>query len=883
MKRFLLIIFTVCLIFCAACSREPSNGTGSLPVFESGEETSVSAVSEQISATSGPAEEQSTEISEIPEESEESDAENEITVQVDAFLCKDVDRSLKATNVFLDRTYKPSKTALDSKPDPYVEKLTNGWTNAICTPRNTVGYGGAEPMRIDFDMGDEYHEIADITVVCHRIVQYGYGLPAYISVRVSDDNVKFTEIGKVETPSDLDDACRYFYRFAFKKAFTARYIRINFGQNEGEQLCIDEISAYEYSESGVLENKLGVDEDQVYCVKDFYDYSLDTGGPKAVFSETDADYDELQNLARLPQVDFQIIHYDPLYLSHENSGRDRLYLLTDGVQHGKDIETDYFKFHRGAGRDVICDLGAVMSVQSCVLAFMDLYTWGITTPPAYYISISENGSDWATVFAEHNPDYGKTIRRRDTRKCDFGGEYKARYVKLSFTTVPDNKTSAFVYLGEFEIYGRKNTSNAASAGTNNDIVYGRYPTTDEFGFGDILFTCITDGYGKHCTDVHVLTEETAKGYMIAEDAEGNAVPLMDCFMFTTRGELNEHSNRSEGFSFFLDELFYEGVNMDAVENVTPYVNETLGKTGKTPVWISVNCPAAGDTFEGRKIVTAEDYISCLKWQADEAIRRFNEKDYSNVYLVGFYWQHENIRSEAHDAEAAIAFNEYIHSLGYKSIWCPYYTAYGLWNAHYYGFDLTCLQPNYMFSYSLPGRIDAAAEIAKMYGLGIEIEIENLYQSRDALDYYRKYLRGGYDHGYMDAVNVYYQGSIPGTYINCPKRGDPISLAIYDETVLYANGKITEDYDIPVPADLSAFSDKTVKTSKNARCSVELGGLYAVKYRFSQTPSYGSVKLDESGTLYYKPTRGFIGEDTVEIELCDNAGGYKTVTVYITVE
>ena len=874
MKRLLLLfLFFFILLLSASCGHAPaaeSTEVTSSKISAAASEEAISAYSEEP-------------VSEPQESVAPEEAENETVKLIDSYLCKEVDRTQKARNVFLDKRYKASKTASDSRPDTNNEKLTDGWTLPICTPRNTVSYWGGDPMQIDFDMKDEYHEIADITVVCHRTVQYGYGLPSYVSIKVSDDGTKYTEIGKIETPSDLDDSCRYFYRFAFKKAFTARYIRIYFARNEGEQICIDEISAYQYCEDGVLENRLGVEEDQIYCVKDFYDYSINYGGSGVVISETDADYDTLQNLARLPGVDFQIEHFDPFYSDHENSGKDKLRLLNDGVMHSDYVEKDYFKFHRGAGRSVVCDLGAIMSVQSCKLAFYDLYTWGITTPVVYYISLSENGKDWVTVFAEHNDDYGKSMRRKDTRVCDFGGEYRARYVKLVFTTVPDNSVSAFVYLGEWEIYGKKNVSGAVSAELNTDIIYGRYPTKEELGFGDILFTCITDGYGKHCTDVHVLTEETAKGYMIAEAADGSAVPLMDSFMFTTRGELNEHSNRSEGFSFFLDELFYEGVNMDAVENVTPYVNATLGKTGKTPVWISVNCPAAGDTFGGKSIETAEDYIECLKWQADEAIKRFNEKDYKNIYLVGFYWQHENIRKDAHDAEAAIAFNEYVHSLGYKSIWCPYYTAYGIWNAHYYGFDITCLQPNYMFSYSLPGRIYAAAEIAKLYGLGIEIEIENLYQSRDALEYYRKYLRGGYDYGYMDSVNVYYQGSIPGTYINCRKRTDDTSKAVYDETVLYANGNIDETYNVPVPADLSVFSDKAVTAEKNKRCAIELGGLYSVSYRFSLTPSYGSVRLDESGALYYKPLRNFTGSDTVQIELYDNSGTYKTVTVVITVE
>ncbi len=875
MKRSLaltLIIIILVLAFFTSCSGRTEDKINS-DTNEGECVGSSSAIDNEISTTSAEG---------IPDDVSRPVPECKAATRIDGYLKTDIDRSLKCNNVFLGKTYVPSRSPVDSKPDIYNEKLTDGWTLSICTPRNVVGYPGSSPLYIDFDMGNEECDIAEIAVYCHRTVQYGYGLPSYVSVKVSDDGSDYTEIGKVFTPSDLDACCRYCYRLPFAKAFSARYVRILFGQNEGDMLCVDEICAFSYCEDGVLVNMPGIEEDQVYCVKDFYDFSLNLGESSVKVSKDDPDYDKVQNLAQLDGVDFQIQHFDPLNNAHENSGRDKLYLLTDGVLHGEE-ERDYFKFHRGGGRNVICDLGAVMSVQSCNLAFLDRKSWGITTPAVYYVSLSENGIDWTTVFAEHYPDYGVKMRQRDTRKCDFGGEYLARYVKLSFTTVPDNTVSAFVYLGEWEIIGRKNTENAKKAEYDKNIVYGNYPDRDDWGFHNILFTCVGDVFGKHCIDVHVLTESAAESYMAGTDENGNTVPLMDSFMFTTRGPMNQYPDRSAGFSFFLDELFYKDVNMDAVEKVTPRVNSALGREGKTPVWISVNCPVQGDTFEGKEIKTADDYIECLKWQADEAIRRFDERNYKNIYLVGFYWQHENIRKDGHDAEAAIAFNEYVHSLGYKCIWCPYYTANGLFNAHYYGFDLTCLQPNYMFSYSLPGRIDAAAEIAKIYGLGIEIEIENLYQSRDALDYYRKYLRGGYDHGYIDSVNVYYQGSIPGAYTNCPKRKDDISMAIYYETLQYANGDIDRDYDVPERADLSRFGDVSAEVGMNKQTTIQLGELYGVKYRLYSLPAYGAVRLDESGRVYYKPLRNYTGEDTISVLLYDNVGEYKIVTVDLTIK
>jgi hypothetical protein len=107
--------------------------------------------------------------------------------------------------------------------------------------------------------------------------------------------------------------------------------------------------------------------------------------------------------------------------------------------------------------------------------------------------------------------------------------------------------------------------------------------------------------------------------------------------------------------------------------------------------------------------------------ADSAISEFNKKGYDNIELRGFYWQMENLRpnkwdpAPAFDTEAAIAFNDYVHSLGYISLWCPYYSnIVGIYHSLYYGFDITLWQPNHVFSASEPQRLDIISELAKIY-------------------------------------------------------------------------------------------------------------------------------------------------------------------------
>lgn len=808
--------------------------------------------------------------------------------QINAFMKGDIDRSLKAKNLFYRMSYKTSRSNDDKYPDSG-GKLTDGDSmDAIYGSNTYAGFSGARPVSITFDLGEGERSLADVSVGCGRIKAYGVGLPRYVTVAASNDGRTYTELGRIDTPSDIPDTAKYTYYFAFPKAVSARYIRVVLAAPDNSLMCIDEICGFEYGEDGLYYNTLGNKYDQYLTVEDFYGYELNLGEGKVKVSESDSDYNEIRNLATLEGVEFDILHFEGFFEGHTNSGMDEIGKLTDGKLHGPDLEKDYFRFYRGAGRHVVADLGNIMSVSGCTLAFHDRYTWGISTPPVYYISLSENGTDWVTVFAEHNPDYGKSQHLDDTKKIQFKDEYRARYVRLTFATVPDTDISCQVNLGEFEIIGRKNPANAIPAVENRDTPYGRYPDPDDFGASDILWAGISDTIGAHSSDYHVITEQTAYEYMVSGEATGKGL-LFDSFAFTTRGGVSWETDRNKGFSWFLEELYYEGVNMDAVNTARGKVMSEFGLTEKMPVWVSVNCPVIGDTFNGKTVNTVEDYNACLKWMVDEIVAGFNAKGYENIYLAGFYWQVENMRPNhwapdpAYDTEAVVVFNEYAHSLGYKTVWCPYYSyVNGIWNTHYYGFDITCWQPNYVFSPAEHYRLDAIAELAKLYGVSVEIEIEPNKQSKEWVEMYLTYLAAGVKYGFINSVNTYYQGAVPGAYIVYRDDEEALHKTIYEETVRYVQDKLDYDPRKKEPADLSGFTDKTLTVKNGEKASVSLGSIENVTARFAETPIYGRVKLDFDGTLTYTAMKGYAGKDHVKIDLYDGESILKTITVEITV-
>ena len=816
---------------------------------------------------------------------------NEDVAKIADLVGEEADRSLPANNYFLKRKYTYSREPDYKSTDPYMEMLTNGESmDVVYGSKGFVGWSGGSVVTILFDLGEATHSIADLSVGCARVLRYDIGLPRYVSVQASNDGKDFTSVGKISTPTDLEETCKYTYHFAFPKAITARYIRIVLAAQEKSHLLVDEIAGYEFRKSGTLDITLGKPVDPNKPISDFYQYKLNTGESSVPCDPSDADYNKRQNLAQLEGVDFQIEHFENFFPGHTNSGRDKLYLLTDGVRHSSDINNEYFVFYRGTGRHLVADLGHVMGVDGCTVTFQDRISWGIATPPVFYIALSENGTDWTTVYAEHNPDYGIVSRFDDTREITFDDKYRARYVRITFATVPDNTISSAVNMGEFEVWGTKNPDGAVTAVEQDDNPYGKYPDPEDFGIYDILWAGIGNEVGEVCTDRHVFTEDTAYQYLTTTDEKGDPLETyFDSVAFTTRGNLSWHSDRNEGYEWFLKELFREGVNMDALEAAMKRINQKTGGNRKVTVWIPVNCPVIGDTWNGKTIQTQQDYIDCLIWMADTAIQEFEARDYQYLTLVGFYWQVENLRPNhyspdaAYDIPAAIAFNEYVHSLDLMTVWLPYYNHLnGMHHNHYYGFDITCWQPGTMFGTTDTNRMRAVAELARLYGVGIEIELEGLPQGKESMRLYREYLGAGYDYGFMNSINAYYQGAIPGAHITNRNDSAPYCREMYDETVLYVQGKLDRNYNDREPADLSGFADGELTVQDGKRGSLNIGDLSQVEARFAATSLYGTVQLDVDGTLIYTAMRDFRGEDEIKIDLYDGISQVKTITIHITV-
>ena len=864
MKKIAAMLMTFLLVFpLAACSGE--SDVSSVPETSKEESAVLSEASEEPSE----------------ESSEEEFIPNPDVELINSMLDGEIDRTKKVKNIFDGLTYTFSVEANETYNDPDRKKLTDGVMPEVFNKQDFVAWTRTD-AEIVFDLGEGEHELADIVVKTLRQMSYGIGLPSSVSVSASNDGNNFVELSKREVSASLNDSMSYDYTFAFPKAVKARYIKITLAKADNTFTFVSEILGYEYRDDGEIDLSFGAVNDDPDYYYDFYSYSLDKTDYGYWKNTNDADYNDVINLASLDGVTVHAKHFDPISKTTVNQGKaSDISKLIDGKYHSREHydDTAWVRFTRGGGRHIVIDLKYKMALTGFKATFLNMKGTGVAAPPAAYVSISCDGEEWVTVSAEESGMFYENQPYIWTYEAETKKTYEARYVRITFQTVPFNTMGSSVYMDEFEVYGKKNATDAVKAEYDKDIVMGRYPDPADIGAENILFASITNGYGVHCTDNCVIDEDSALRYLAYVDKDGKITDtFMDSVSLCFRGNTCEVAEKKDGYNFFLDEMFYDGLNLDALDKVKGEINKALGKDEKVGIWLAVICPVSGDVFEGNKMTKSDEAIAFLKWQADECVRRFNEKNYENLSFLGFYWASEHIKENniAFDVKIIKGFNEYVHSIGLLSSWCPYYSAYGSWRWKEVGFDFACLQPNAMFYNVERTRLQTTAEIAKIYGLCVEIEIED-YTSEDTRKIYRDYLKTSYDNGHIDSIKMYYQGSVPGAFEgSCNAKNDD-DRSVYEDTYAYAKGKLDDSFGKPKGSDLSAFADTAVDVQNGKRAVTEIPSLDGIEYRVLTSPVYGTFRITTSGKINYTPLKGFLGEDTLVISVYDGVNEPKTVT------
>ena len=810
---------------------------------------------------------------------------NEVRDRVDALYGAPADRSLKANNVLLGLLPAFSRPASSDYPGNGGRALTDGVRTQIFDTQSWVGFNGREPVTLTFDLGEVVEGLADFEVGAFEERDYGIGLPAAVAVSVSTDGENFSWIGSVLAPAEVSGTEAYPFTLRLAGTVSARYIRYEIGAPSNTWLFIDEVTAVRYGAGadgdGPTSGEVG-------------DYYGDTNIPEITEPEywdpSESDYAQERNLiAGLPQQIEQFAPFSAEVATTFYNSKEDAAMLTDGKFAGQAAYSDpaYFRFTGGLGRTILYDLGRESTVSSFAGSFLYELSTAVGLPRRLLIKASQNGVDWQTIHVTEAFKTSETAARVEVAEA-FAQTYRARYIKCVFPV------NTHVYCDELAVYGTKRIPDDAAdlvADEAEDTIYpDKYITPDDFlGVNNML---LSYNHDPASASGGKTTAEEYMPFVGYYDRGGKlADTFFDSFLFLPYGAyVNEENGDFTAWNAYVDNVFAEDANVNALSEAAERVSEGLGRDVRVSVFFSIlytwpDKTSFGDV-DGDGVIEdfskAEDRKKAIKWIIDEQLARFEAGGYDNLDLLGFYWYEEQVTyTDPHELELIRYASDYVHSLGYKLMWIPWYCAPGYTDWKELGFDMACMQPNYAFSGQVTvERLYDNAETTRRLGMCVEIEIGQYDAQADILRY-KEYLAVGAETGYMDAVKCYYQAGMPGAFYAAWKSADPFVNSVYHGTYLFAKGKYDSSEAaggaIADPSDLEL--DTTSGRGVTGSLNVETESDYRV--RIETSPKYGTLRFG-GGTVTYTPLAGFAGTDTFTVYLEYIHGDSKTATVTVRV-
>ncbi len=327
--------------------------------------------------------------------------------------------------------------------------------------------------------------------------------------------------------------------------------------------------------------------------------------------------------------------------------------------------------------------------------------------------------------------------------------------------------------------------------------------------------CLTYTWNPSRTDNGRHTESDLLPYVAYCDRNGNIKDFFfDSYLFlpcvklgASGGSMHYDSSKPTkaiDWTSYIDDLFYTNANVNALNSAVGTAKAALDSPQKkVGVFFTILYPgkASGANFGtlgGRAVDMSklEDRKYAVKWMIDEQLSRYKNAGYENLDLVGFYWLEEYILSGTNgeeDKQVIKYASDYLHSLGLKFLWVPYYHANGYTNWQSLGFDIASMQPNMYWDLGAGGeRVISSAEESQKLGMGVEIEVDNLALTNGVYyNRYLDYLRGGMVSGAMEGIKIYYQGGKDAVYYSSCHASGPRARSIYDLTYKYAKGTLTQ--------------------------------------------------------------------------------------------
>lgn len=507
--------------------------------------------------------------------------------------------------------------------------------------------------------------------------------------------------------------------------------------------------------------------------------------------------------------------------------------LTDGIRAAATYTDRAWQGHlRNEFRAITIDLGAPKPIDRVTLGFLHEPSVGVYLPTQVLLYTSVNGRDWDEPVGLRRETFGVPAQTARKEVTFAGLNRTARYVRIVFFV------EVWVFIDEVEVWGEDRVVDVGGPTDLLDLndpylgltapatAWEPFRLPEPEGVGAYFPAGSPEAAGvRHLMLIYTHSDWTlsrALPYVAyAPPPEGNRLAparwtdwFFDSFLFLAlvtpdRAHAFDAPSRGkparwEHWLWFLDYLFTPDQQLDAFEQavarVKTYIDDPDYKA-KVVVMIPYPMPANddfGDPFgtgtslsfarfpQGAK-AQFEARLKAVEAYLAEFDRRWRERNFQHLELVGLYWLAEEIQGEG-DMQLLRAVADLAHQRGLKLFWIPYFTAAGWSQWREAGIDAAIYQPNYMFNTSIPeSRLREAAERARRYGMGIEIEAdETVLTSAAGRERYLAYLKAGAEYGFMtEALHGYYQGVDILARAFVARQADVRYL--YDATYLYVKG------------------------------------------------------------------------------------------------
>ncbi len=487
--------------------------------------------------------------------------------------------------------------------------------------------------------------------------------------------------------------------------------------------------------------------------------------------------------------------------------KDTEMLMTDGTSAAKADYTDpaYFHFSRGGGRSIVFQLRNLSAVNDFYITFLRQDKVAVRLPRRVDVYFSANGQDWQRVIKVR--DFGSEKETESvTVFANFEHPYKVSYINIEFD-VP-----CHVWIDEIKAIGTTLIPEDAIEITPEerhpeDSIrrVDKYPAYSELCDSHnilLAYNCIPPE-NMSSPEAGLTTVEQFIPHLGYIDKNGKMTDtFFDSMLFLPYSVYTYSAlyKCADGWKYYVDNTFADNANVDALDKATAIVGDKLGiKDLTTKVYLTIlhtkvtygSFPEKFGSFDGGRDLDIDDFEdrrAAIKWCIDTQIAKYNAKERAHLKLCGFYWFEEVINySDKYELKLLAFAREYVHSLGYKLFWIPYYMAWGYQDWKENGFDVACMQPNYAFHPQDPVKVlyDNAG-ITKSLGMCYELEIGGL--KPENVEKYTQYLDCGAERGFMHSIKMYYQGGVPGEFYRSYISDDPLTRTVYDNTYLFAKEK-----------------------------------------------------------------------------------------------